>query len=90
MAPVTLVDPHDEFTEGAERNRAMGAWGAMGGVGGAAGVLLGGILTEFFGWRWILLINLPIGLGIALGAQRCVPPHDRARPRRRHFDFRGA
>ena len=38
------------FSEGPERNRALGLWGAMGGVGGAPGALLGGVLTQGFGW----------------------------------------
>src|SRR3954447_25510562 len=55
VAPVTLSILTTSFTDPAERRRAMGAWGAMGGAGGAAGVLLGGILTELFGWQAILL-----------------------------------
>ncbi|MCW2989777.1 MAG: transporter, partial [Solirubrobacterales bacterium] len=90
VAPVTLSILTTSFPEGAERRRAMAAWGAMGGVGGAAGVLLGGILTEVFGWQSILLINLPIGLGIALAAQRFVPRHDPDTVGERHYDLRGA
>ena len=60
------------FTEGAERNRALGLWGAMGGAGGAAGALLGGVLTDVLGWQWVLFINVPIGLGAALAAARFV------------------
>src|SRR6476660_5798775 len=50
--------------------RALAAWSAMGGVGGAVGVLLGGLLTEAFGWRSILLINVPVGLVTAIVAYR--------------------
>ncbi|MFL5847022.1 MAG: MFS transporter [Solirubrobacteraceae bacterium] len=90
VAPVTLSILTTSFPEGVERRKAMAAWGAMGGVGGAAGVLLGGILTEVFGWQSILLINLPIGLGIAFAAQRFVPRHDPDAVGERHYDVRGA
>ncbi|HXM87604.1 MAG TPA: MFS transporter, partial [Solirubrobacteraceae bacterium] len=53
------------FAEGAERNRALGIWGAVAGAGGAAGVLLGGILTSGLSWRWVLFVNVPIGLAAA-------------------------
>jgi predicted MFS family arabinose efflux permease len=49
------------FTEGAERNKALGVWGAVAGSGAAAGVLLGGAITELLGWQWIFLVNVPIG-----------------------------
>src|SRR6201991_4676938 len=74
--------------EGAERNKAMGVWGAVAGSGGAAGVLLGGMLTEWAGWEWVLFVNVPIGLGAAAIAPRLLPEsrNDGAR----HFDFAGA
>ena len=50
------------FTEGRERNVALGAWGAVGGFGAAAGVLMGGILTDLLSWEWIFFVNVPIGL----------------------------
>jgi predicted MFS family arabinose efflux permease len=65
-------------------------WGAMGGAGGAAGVLLGGILTQVFGWQAILLINVPIGLGIAAGARRYVPYAEPSPENQRHYDALGA
>ncbi|MEH3055328.1 MAG: MFS transporter [Patulibacter minatonensis] len=58
------------FAEGAERNRALGIWGAVAGAGGAAGVLLGGVLTEWAGWEWVLFVNTPIGLAAAALAPR--------------------
>ena len=72
IAPASLSILTTTFPEGAARNRAVGIWGAMGGAGGAAGVLLGGILTDLLGWRWILFINVPIGLIAALCAQRMI------------------
>ncbi len=67
VAPATLSILTTSFPEGPERNRALGLWGAMGAIGGASGALLGGLLTETLSWRWILIINVPIGL---LGASR--------------------
>src|SRR5918912_295257 len=62
VAPATLSILTTGFPEGHERNRALGYWGAMGAIGGASGALLGGVLTETLSWRWILIINVPIGL----------------------------
>ena len=90
IAPASLSILTTTFHEGRERNRAVGIWGAMGGAGGAAGVLLGGVLTDVLGWRWILFINVPIGSG--RGVLRPAPASPRAAtPRaRRNFDLRGA
>ena len=72
IAPASLSILTTTFSEGPERNRAVGIWGAMGGAGGAAGVLLGGVLTDLLGWRWILFINVPIGLVAAFFAHRMI------------------
>jgi EmrB/QacA subfamily drug resistance transporter len=61
------------FREGAERNKALGVWGAVAGSGGAAGVLLGGVLTEYAGWEWVLFVNVPIGLAAVALAPRLLP-----------------
>ena len=77
------------FAEGAERNRALGVWGAVAGSGGAAGVLLGGVLTEYLGWEWVLFVNVPIGVAAALLAPRLLAEsHDEAAER--SFDIGGA
>ncbi len=89
IAPASLSILTTTFAEGRERNRAVGIWGAMGGAGGAAGVLLGGILTQLLGWRWILFINVPIGLLAAVLAQRLIA-EGRDPTRARDFDLRGA
>jgi EmrB/QacA subfamily drug resistance transporter len=89
IAPASLSILTTTFTEGAARNRAVGIWGAMGGAGGAAGVLLGGILTELLGWRWILFINVPIGIGAALAAARLLA-EGRDPERVQSFDLTGA
>src|ERR1700676_4501686 len=72
MAPASLAIITSSFTEGAERIRAVGLWGAMNGAGGAAGTLLGGIITQELSWRWILFINVPIGIAAALVARVAV------------------
>src|SRR3954451_2155822 len=62
ISPAALSLITTMFTEGADRNRALGVWGAVAGSGGAAGVLLGGVLTQYAGWEWVLFVNVPIGL----------------------------
>ena len=90
VAPATLSILTTGFPEGHERNRALGYWGAMGAVGGASGALLGGVLTEALNWRWILIINVPIGLFGALAALRVVRAGRRDEGATRRFDLAGA
>ncbi|HZR94559.1 MAG TPA: MFS transporter [Gaiellaceae bacterium] len=61
ISPAALSILSTTFTEGRERNIALGVWGAVGGFGAAAGVLLGGILTEALSWSWIFFVNVPVG-----------------------------
>jgi EmrB/QacA subfamily drug resistance transporter len=70
VSPAALSIITTTFADGAERNRALGIWGAVAGAGGAAGVLLGGILTSGLSWRWVLFVNVPIGLIAAALAPR--------------------
>jgi EmrB/QacA subfamily drug resistance transporter len=72
VSPAALSIVTTTFTEGAERNKALGIWGALAGAGGAAGVLLGGMLTEWAGWEWVLFVNVPIGVAAAAIAPRFV------------------
>jgi EmrB/QacA subfamily drug resistance transporter len=65
VSPAALSIITDTFADGPERNRALGIWGAVAGAGGAAGVLLGGVLTSGLSWRWVLFVNVPIGLVVA-------------------------
>jgi EmrB/QacA subfamily drug resistance transporter len=90
VAPATLSILTTTFTEGAERNRALGLWGAMGAIGGASGGLLGGLLTETLSWRWILFVNIPIGLVGAVEALRVVGASRRDAGATRDFDLLGA
>ncbi|NRQ37312.1 MFS transporter [Nonomuraea sp. NN258] len=64
MAPATLAVLNLGFTEPHARARAFGAWSAAGGVGGMAGALAGGAITTGLSWRWIFLINVPIGAAL--------------------------
>ena len=89
IAPASLSILTTTFAEGPQRNRAVGIWGAMGGAGGAAGVLLGGIITDLLSWRWILFINVPIGLLAAFAAQRFITESKRPMSSR-DFDLTGA
>jgi EmrB/QacA subfamily drug resistance transporter len=89
ISPAALSLVTTMFAEGAERNRALGVWGAVAGAGGAAGVLLGGVLTEYAGWEWVLFVNVPIGLAVAALAPRLLP-ESRDTGRERVFDAAGA
>jgi EmrB/QacA subfamily drug resistance transporter len=69
-APTALALIGDTFPEGPERTRATGIYAAMSGAGGAVGLLLGGILTDFASWRWVLFVNAPIGALVVVAAPR--------------------
>ncbi|WP_433363042.1 MFS transporter [Actinoplanes sp. CA-142083] len=87
LAPATLVVINIYFTGVRERARAFGAWSAAGGVGGMAGALAGGALTTGLSWRWVFLINVPIGaVLIALALTRLA----HAPARRGPLDLPGA
>jgi EmrB/QacA subfamily drug resistance transporter len=88
LSPAALSLVTVLFTEGADRNKAMGVWGAVAGSGGAVGVLLGGMLTEWAGWEWVLFVNVPIGIIAAFLAPRLLP--ESRNEGERHFDVAGA
>ena len=89
MAASSLAIVTSSFPPGPQLHRAIGLWAAMNGLGGAAGVLFGGIITQALSWRWVLLINPPIGIVTALIAFAVVA--DRRRDRAgRNFDIPGA
>ena len=89
VSPAALSIITTTFAEGAERNRALGIWGAVAGAGGAAGVLLGGILTSGLSWRWVLFVNVPIGLAAAGLAPRTLV-ESRSEDGANTFDLPGA
>ena len=74
---------------GADRAKALGIYGSIGGAGGAAGVLFGGLLASGPGWRWVLFVNVPLGVVIALAAPRLVSG-SRQVSRLRDLDVPGA
>jgi len=89
ISPASLAILTASFSEGHERNRALGIWGAMAGLGGSAGALLGGILTQSFGWEAIFFINVPIGAAVVVAA-RALLPRAQELAAERHFDIAGA
>ncbi len=89
ISPAALSIVTTTFSDGAERNRALGIWGAVAGSGGAAGVLLGGILTDGLGWEWVLWVNVPVSL-IAFALSPKLIAESRAESEDRVFDVAGA
>jgi EmrB/QacA subfamily drug resistance transporter len=89
VSPAALSILTTTFTEGRDRNAALGIWGAAGGSGSAAGVLLGGALTSAFGWQWIFFINVPVG-AIVIVLSPFLLRESRAELEDRRFDFSGA
>jgi EmrB/QacA subfamily drug resistance transporter len=89
ISAASLAIITSSFSEGGERNRALGLWAAMGGIGGSAGALLGGILTQAFDWPAIFFLNVPVGIGVVLAGRRLIPVAGAA-DRERQFDVAGA
>jgi EmrB/QacA subfamily drug resistance transporter len=92
MAACSLAIITSSFPPGPKLNRAIGAWAAMNGLGGAAGMLFGGIITQELNWRWVLLINPPIGIAAAVVAWAVVSERRRRSGTHpsRSFDLAGA
>jgi len=89
ISPAALSIVTTIFSDGAERNKALGVWGAVAGAGGAAGVLLGGILTDGLGWEWVLWVNVPVSLVAFALAPRLIA-ESRASEQHRAYDVAGA
>jgi EmrB/QacA subfamily drug resistance transporter len=87
VAPAALSLITTTFPEGPPRNRAMGVYAAMSIGGAAVGLIAGGLLTTYASWRWVLFVNVPIGIVVALMAPRAFSETER-HPRR--FDLPGA
>jgi EmrB/QacA subfamily drug resistance transporter len=92
MAACSLAVITSSFAPGPKLNRAIGAWAAMNGLGGAAGMLFGGLITQELNWRWVLLINPPIGIAAAIVAYAVVSESRRGSGSHppRTFDLAGA
>jgi EmrB/QacA subfamily drug resistance transporter len=89
MTPTALSIISTSFSEGSERNKALGIWGALGGIGATTAWLIGGPLVDGPGWRWIFLINVPVGLA-ALALSPMFLRESRAALSRRSYDPAGA
>jgi EmrB/QacA subfamily drug resistance transporter len=86
-SPTALSLVSTTFREGPERNRAFGVFAAVSAGGGAIGLLAGGVLVEWLNWRWVLFVNVPIGLLIALATPHWIRESERHPG---HFDLTGA
>ncbi|MEU8543324.1 MFS transporter [Streptomyces sp. NPDC048717] len=86
-SPTALALIATTFPEGPARNRAFGVYAAVSAGGGAVGLLAGGMLTEWLDWRWVLFVNVPIGMVIAFLTPRFIPESPRHPGR---FDLTGA
>ena len=86
-APTALSLIAVTFPEGPPRNRALGVYAAMSVAGAAVGLIAGGLLVNYLSWRWVMFVNVPIGLVVAALATRVLPESQR-RPGR--FDLPGA
>ena len=89
-SPAALSIVTTTFSEGSERNRALGIWGAVAGAGGAAGVLLGGILTQWAGWEWVLFVNVPIAAFVVWQAPKRLIESKAEEESERTLDIPGA
>ncbi|WP_372499609.1 MFS transporter [Streptomyces lichenis] len=89
LAPATLTIVTSSVPPGPARTRAIGTWSAVGAGGGAAGGLVGGVLTDLLSWRWVLLINVPVGAVVIVAAVLCIREGRGAEGRRR-LDLPGA
>src|SRR5580698_945276 len=77
MSPSALSIVLTTFADGPDRNRALAYWTLVATGGAAVGLLLGGVLTQYVGWRWDFFVNVPVGIAITLAIRRFVPTHSR-------------
>src|SRR5438034_7203203 len=89
VLPAALSIVMNMFSEGAERNKALGIWGGIAATGATVGLLAGGLLTRYAGWPYIFYLNVPIGAAALLLARRVVP-ESRLHGARRRYDPLGA
>ncbi len=95
VVPMTLAMLTSVFPAGPARTRAFSVWGGISAAAGTLGLVLGGALVSAAGWRWIFLVNIPVGLIVIAAALRVLPADSPARDRgagglRRGFDLGGA
>jgi EmrB/QacA subfamily drug resistance transporter len=89
VLPAALSIVMNMFPEGAERNKALGAWGGIAASGATVGLITGGLLTRYIGWEYIFFLNVPIGAAVLALAPRVVP-ESRLETARRRYDPLGA
>lgn len=90
MSPAALSIVISEFKEGKERNAALGVWAAVAAGGSAVGVLLGGVITQYIGWRWNFFVNLFIGAVVLIVANILLPRHEGEEKKKSQLDLPGA
>lgn len=76
MSPAALSIILVTYKEGHERNVALSVWGAVASGGAAAGVLLGGIITQYLSWRWNFFVNVPVGILVVITSLRILDKHE--------------
>ena len=87
-SPTALSLVTTTFAEGPDRNRAFGVYAAVSGAGAAIGLILGGVLTDLLSWRWVLFVNAPIGIALAIAAPYVIA--ETARRKTGVLDVQGA
>jgi EmrB/QacA subfamily drug resistance transporter len=90
MSPSALSIVLTTFSEGNDRNRALGFWTTIATGGAAVGLLLGGALTQYLGWRWNFFINVPIGIFVITVLSRLLPKREKEEVNHSHLDLPGA
>ena len=89
MAPTALSILLTTFKEGEARNKALSIWSIVASGGAAAGVFLGGLLTQYFGWQWCFFVNVPICVLAVIGILKYIPAHIQE-SKDKHLDLPGA
>src|ERR671928_1505652 len=89
ISPAALSIISTTFAEGAERAKALAVWAAIAIGGSAVGLILGGVLTQYFSWPWIFFVNVPVGIAAFLLSLRLVP-ESRDAHAHRSYDLAGA
>ena len=89
ISPAALSIISTTFAEGAERARALAVWAAIAIGGSAVGLILGGVLTQYFSWPWIFFVNVPVGIAAFLLSLRLIP-ESRDVLEHRSYDLAGA
>jgi EmrB/QacA subfamily drug resistance transporter len=89
ISPAALSIIATTFVEGAERAKAIGVWAAIAIGGSAVGLILGGVLTQYFSWPWIFFVNVPVGIAAFVFSLRLIP-ESRDETAGRSYDVGGA